>query len=80
MGREFELRANGEELLMRPMTASETWHFVAEPADPAHPFDRWRCQNGEEAGEILTVLRSDEGEAVGLDLATFVYRRAPMAD
>ena len=49
-------------------------------APPSRPDQTGRGQTGEEAGEVLTVLRDDGGAVVGLDIATFVYRRTPMAD
>jgi CubicO group peptidase (beta-lactamase class C family) len=75
MGREYEARWDGDALLLRgTAAAAETWRFTAESTD------RWRGQTGDEAGEVLTVLRDADGAVVGLDLATFVYRREPMAD
>jgi hypothetical protein len=75
MGREFDARWDGEALLLRGTgPTAETWRFTAEGTD------RWRGQTGEEAGEVLTVLRDPSGAVVGLDLATFVFRREPMAD
>jgi len=75
MGRECEVRWDGTNLLMRGASViTESWVFVHEGPD------RWRCQSGVEAGEVLTVLRDAEGRVDGLDLATFVFRREPMAD
>ncbi|MGC4821307.1 serine hydrolase domain-containing protein [Micromonospora sp. DT63] len=39
--------------------------------------DRWRGRSGPEDGEILTVRRDEQGAAVALDIATFVYTRSP---
>lgn len=55
-------------------TGREDWAFVPEGPD------RWRGRTGEQAGEVLAVLRSPSGEVAGLDIATFVFRREPMAD
>jgi CubicO group peptidase (beta-lactamase class C family) len=75
MGREFTVWWDGVHLLMRGVApTAETWRCVAQGPD------RWRVETGEEAGEVLTVLRDGAGEVTGLDLATFVYRREPMAD
>ncbi|MFG1652589.1 serine hydrolase domain-containing protein [Micromonospora sp. NPDC049275] len=45
--------------------------FVAEGPD------RWRGRAGGQDGEILTVRRDEQGRAVALDIATFVYSRTP---
>jgi CubicO group peptidase (beta-lactamase class C family) len=74
MGREYEARWDGEALLLRSTAGAETSRFTAEGTD------RWRGQSGEEAGEVLAVLRDAGGAVVGLDVATFVFRREPMAD
>ncbi|WBB67485.1 serine hydrolase domain-containing protein [Micromonospora sp. WMMD812] len=39
--------------------------------------DRWRGRSGPENGEILSVLRDETGQAVTLDIATFVFTRSP---
>jgi hypothetical protein len=39
----------------------------------------WRGVSGEHVGELLHVLR-DAGAVTGLDITTYVFRRAPMAD
>ncbi|MFB9546361.1 serine hydrolase domain-containing protein [Micromonospora sagamiensis] len=39
--------------------------------------DRWRGCSAEENGELLTVLRDGSGQAVALDVATFVLTRSP---
>jgi len=74
MGREFEARWDGALILRGTHSGGESWRFTAEGAD------RWRGQTGEQAGEILAVLRDPDGTISGLDIATFVFRREPMAD
>jgi CubicO group peptidase (beta-lactamase class C family) len=75
MGREYTVRWDGADLLMHGVgPGAESWHCVVDGPD------RWRVRTGEEAGEVLTVLRDGTGAVVGLDVATFVYRREPMAD
>jgi hypothetical protein len=72
MGREYELVADGERLVMsRPAAQMEPWVF--EPEGP----DRWRGRTGMNAGEVLTVLRAADGSVTGLDIATFVFGRDP---
>jgi CubicO group peptidase (beta-lactamase class C family) len=69
MGREHEVRWDGE-LVMVPLGHPEDeWRFV--PAGP----DRWRCRTGTNSGETLTVVRSAAGDVVGLDVATAVLTR-----
>jgi CubicO group peptidase (beta-lactamase class C family) len=72
MGRQHTVRWEADTLVVAAPT--EQWRFTAEGPD------RWRGHTGEQAGEILTVLRSPAGEVDGLDIATFVFRRTPMAD
>jgi len=74
MGREFEARWDDALILRGTTPGAESWRFTAEGAD------RWRGQTGEQAGEILAVLRDPDGTISGLDIATFVFRREPMAD
>jgi hypothetical protein len=75
MGREYsaswQADPDGHLVLAGP---NEEWAFGP------HGDDRWLGRNGEQAGEILTVLRDQTGAVVGLDIATFVFRRAPMED
>ncbi len=75
MGRELTVWWDGHCLLLRG-TAPVAATWACEPAGP----DRWRVVTGDEAGELLTVLRDPDGTVAGLDLATFVHRREPMAD
>jgi hypothetical protein len=79
MGREYDARwqasPSGDGLLVIA-GPHEDWHFIPEPGEP----DRWRGLTGEQAGEILAVLRDGSGAVAGLDIATFVFRREPMAD
>jgi CubicO group peptidase (beta-lactamase class C family) len=68
MGREHEVRWDGE-LVMHPLAHPEDeWRFT--PAGP----DRWRCRTGTNAGETLTVVR-DGDAVVALDVATAVFIR-----
>jgi CubicO group peptidase (beta-lactamase class C family) len=73
MGREHTARWEPDGVLV-VAGPGEEWHFT--PDGP----DRWRGHTGEQAGEILTVLRDPAGAVIGLDIATFVFRREPMAD
>ncbi|KAB1912319.1 serine hydrolase domain-containing protein [Micromonospora noduli] len=43
----------------------------------AEGTDRWRGRSGPENGEILSVLRDDNGRAAAIDIATFVFTRSP---
>ena len=43
----------------------------------AEGTDRWRGRSGPENGEILSVLRDDNGRARAVDIATFVFTRSP---
>jgi CubicO group peptidase (beta-lactamase class C family) len=70
MGREYEVRADGADVVMSGLTApAEPWRFTREGVD------RWRGVSGDNAGEVLTVLRGEDG--VRLDIATFVFSRDP---
>jgi hypothetical protein len=70
MGREYEVRTDGADLVMSCLTApAAPWRFTREGVD------RWRGRSGDNAGEVLTVLRSDN--EVKLDIATFVFSRDP---
>jgi len=72
MGREYEVTADGAELLMRTAgVADEPQRFGRESAD------RWRGRSGENFGEILSVLRGPDGSVDKLDIATFVFARDP---
>src|SRR6266511_1679047 len=53
---------------------AEVWRFAADGTD------RWRCHSGMNDGEILAVRRDPDGAVEALDVATFVFRRAPMID
>jgi CubicO group peptidase (beta-lactamase class C family) len=72
MGREFVARWEPDALVIAG--PGEDWTFTAEGPD------RWRGRTGDQAGEILSVLRDNHGTVTGLDIATFVFRRDPMAD
>ena len=73
MGGEFEMAADGPDLVMRPVALSPRppWRFVREFPD------RWRGTAGMNTGEVLTVLRGPDGAVTGLDIATFVFSRDP---
>jgi CubicO group peptidase (beta-lactamase class C family) len=69
MGREYQIAATGEALEMTgPDLGSR---YVREAPD------RWRGVSGENAGEVLTILRDQSGTAEKLDIATFVFSRDP---
>jgi hypothetical protein len=74
MGAEFEVAADGADLVMRPVAGSARppWRFVREARD------RWRGTAGTNAGEVLSVLRDPHGTVARLDIATFVFSRDPM--
>jgi hypothetical protein len=74
MGREYTARWESGPDALVVSGPGEEWQFTAEGPD------RWRGQTGEQAGEILAVLRDPDGTVVGLDIATFVFRREPMDD
>jgi len=72
MGREFQLAADGEQLVMSGLGAPmEPWRFTREAPD------RWRGLTGENAGEVLCVMRDESGAVTHLDIATFVFGRDP---
>jgi CubicO group peptidase (beta-lactamase class C family) len=73
MGREYQLVADGEQLVMSKVAppAIVPWRFEREGPD------RWRGLTGENAGEVLQVLRTAEGAVDRLDIATFVFSRDP---
>lgn len=72
MGREYDITADGAELVMSCRTVpGEPWRFVREGPD------RWRGTSGENAGEVLAVLRDVDGSVRKLDIATFVFSRDP---
>jgi hypothetical protein len=75
MGREYLVSHVDGGLDMGPVgPPGDRWWFTPEGPD------RWRGQLGEQIGEVLTVLRDAAGAVVGLDVATFVFRREPLAD
>jgi CubicO group peptidase (beta-lactamase class C family) len=75
MGREYQASYADGGLDMRPTgPPGDRWRFT--PDGP----DRWRGQLGEQVGELLTVLRDTDGAVTGLDIATFIFRREPLAD
>ncbi len=69
MGREYEITTDGDALVMTgPAHLSR---FVREAPD------RWRGTSGENEGEVFQILRNNEGDVDGIDIATFVFRRDP---
>jgi len=69
MGREYEIHADGDAL---EMSGPFHWsRFVREAPD------RWRGVDGENEGEVLQVIRSLEGVAPKIDIATFLFSRDP---
>ncbi len=69
MGREYEIRTEGEAI---EMTGPGHWsRFVREAPD------RWRGVDGENEGEILTIMRNPDGEVTQIDIATFVFSHDP---
>jgi CubicO group peptidase (beta-lactamase class C family) len=76
MGREYELRhdaATGE-LVMHGVTRVRTPVRFRREAQ-----DSWRGLSGENDGEVLRVLRGDDGTPTQLDIATFVFSRFPQS-
>ncbi|HEY0000434.1 MAG TPA: serine hydrolase domain-containing protein [Actinoplanes sp.] len=69
MGREYEVGADGDSLEMTG--PNHRSRFVREAPD------RWRGVDGDNEGEVLALLRDDEGTVVGMDIATFVFSRNP---
>jgi CubicO group peptidase (beta-lactamase class C family) len=69
MGREHEIHADGETLAM---TGPNHWSVFVREAP-----DRWRGADGDNEGEILQVIRSPQGAALKIDIATFVFSRDP---
>ncbi len=73
MGREFEVGWDEQaaQLLIHSARIGEPWRFTQEDTD------RWRGQTGEQAGEVLRVIRDDNGTPTAVDIATFVFSRDP---
>ncbi|RZU53124.1 CubicO group peptidase (beta-lactamase class C family) [Krasilnikovia cinnamomea] len=72
MGREYEIRAETDGVVMTCLTVPTVpWRFVREAPD------RWRGTSGMNDGEILTALRDADGEVAKLDIATFIFGRDP---
>jgi CubicO group peptidase (beta-lactamase class C family) len=77
MGMEYELRwdSHTSELVIEtPTTDDGPWTFAREDTD------RWRGRGGEQAGEVLQVLRDDSGKPTAVDIATMVFTRDPLPD
>ncbi|MFF0154934.1 serine hydrolase domain-containing protein [Micromonospora sp. NPDC005203] len=71
MGTTIEVYADTAGDLHAGPLGAPNLRFVAEGPD------RWRGRAGVQDGEILTVRRDEQGRAVALDIATFVYTRTP---
>jgi CubicO group peptidase (beta-lactamase class C family) len=72
MGREYQVSADGPDVVMAAVqTPGVPQRFGREAPD------RWRGRSGENEGEILTVLRTPDGQVDRLDIATFVFGRDP---
>ncbi|MBG0563647.1 serine hydrolase domain-containing protein [Actinoplanes aureus] len=69
MGREYEISAEGDALLMTG--PQHRTRFAREAPD------RWRGLEGNNEGEILLLGRDPDGKVDHLDIATFIYRREP---
>jgi CubicO group peptidase (beta-lactamase class C family) len=69
MGREYSITPDGDALLMTG-PHHET-RFAREAPD------RWRGLCGPNEGEVLRILRTADGTAERLDIATFVFSRDP---
>ncbi|GAA0560372.1 serine hydrolase domain-containing protein [Paractinoplanes ferrugineus] len=69
MGREYEIRADGDAL---EMTGPNHWSRFVRAAP-----DRWRGVDGDNEGEVLLALRGVDGGVDRLDIATFVFSRDP---
>ncbi|MEV0129395.1 serine hydrolase domain-containing protein [Dactylosporangium sp. NPDC050688] len=74
MGREHEVGWADGELVVTPLTPARTpWRFVPDGPTP----DLWRGRSGDNDGELLRVVRDEDGAVVALDIATFVLSRDP---
>ncbi|MEV0156569.1 serine hydrolase domain-containing protein [Micromonospora sp. NPDC050686] len=72
MGIEYEFRPDpGTGDLVGGPVGLPTLRFTPEGPD------RWRGRSGGQHGEILAVLRDEAGQAVALDIGTFVFTRSP---
>jgi hypothetical protein len=69
MGREYEVSTDGDELTM---TAPHHRSVFAREAP-----DRWRGVEGDDEGEVLTIVRGEDEAVAALDIATFVFTRDP---
>ncbi len=78
MGQEFEARYDPQEgqVVVR-FVGSDTfvpWRFVPDGVD------RWRCVNGSNDGEWMTVRRGPDGTVTALDMSTYEFVRDPWPD
>jgi CubicO group peptidase (beta-lactamase class C family) len=69
MGREYDIVPDGENLVMTGPHHRTVFRREAP--------DRWRGTTGDNEGEVLSVLRSPDGAASAIDIATFVFSRDP---
>jgi len=69
MGREYEITADGEDLVMTG--PHHRTRFTREAPD------RWRGVGGSNEGEVLAILRDSDGTPTALDIATFIFTRNP---
>lgn len=74
MGREYELRHDDGDLVMHSLTRQRTPVRLRREAQ-----DVWRGMSGENDGEVMKVLRGDDGTPIALDIATFVFSRFPQS-
>ncbi|MCO8276405.1 beta-lactamase family protein [Actinoplanes sp. TRM 88003] len=69
MGREYEITTHADTLVMTG--PNHRSRFTREAPD------RWRGIEGDNEGELLTLLRDDETHVTAIDIATFVFSRDP---
>ncbi|MFF5173854.1 serine hydrolase domain-containing protein [Micromonospora sp. NPDC000089] len=70
MGIEYEFRPDGADLVGGPV-GQPTLRFAPEAPD------RFRGRSGGQHGELLRVLRDDQGHPTALDIGTFLFTRTP---
>ncbi|KUL22017.1 serine hydrolase domain-containing protein [Actinoplanes awajinensis] len=69
MGREYDITPEGDGLVMTRIGHRTRFRREAP--------DRWRGTEGDDEGEVLTVLRAADGTTTKIEIATFVYSRDP---
>jgi CubicO group peptidase (beta-lactamase class C family) len=75
MGREFEVGwddRNAQLTVHSIRNSEQPWRFSQQDTD------RWRGETGEQAGEVLRILRDEHGTPFAVDIATFVFSRDPL--